>query len=202
MSVKKIFPSFIYRARLNGALRLNQALKKEIAILETLDGDGRKWSRKNYAGGYSSYSSLTQLHHTSPHFGELKDKLEPHLRKFVRALKLDLIGRRLQMTTCWANSMGAGTYHTLHNHPLCVISGVYYVDMPKGSSSLKLEDPRLPMLMAAPPRRASAPAHEQNYLILDAKAGDLILFESWMRHEVPPHRGRQPRLSVSFNYEF
>lgn len=201
MGVETLFPSYIYRAHLNQK-NLNKDLAQEIATLEQLDKSGREWSRGHYVNGYSSYSSLTQLHKTSPNFGALEKLLRPHVQRYVKALKWDLMGRKLAMTTCWANSMGTGTHHTLHNHPLCVISGVYYVDVPAGSSPLKIEDPRMSMLMASPPRKSSAPASEQNYYLIKAKPGEFVLFESWMRHEVPPHRGKKRRLSISFNYEF
>jgi uncharacterized protein (TIGR02466 family) len=35
---------------------------------------------------------------------------------------------------------------------------------------------------------------------LPAKSGDLLLFESWLRHEVPPARFSGERISISFNY--
>ncbi len=200
--VESVFPTYIYRGSLAGAAALNRELQKEIRTLEQIDGHGRSWSSTRYQGGYSSYSSLTQLHQTSPYFAELEKKLRPHIKKFVKQLNWDLMGRKLAMTTCWANSMGQGTHHTMHTHPMCVLSGVYYVSVPPKSSPLKLEDPRLGLLMAAPPRKSSAPAREQNYLELKPKAGEFVLFESWMRHEVPPHRGTKPRVSISFNYEF
>lgn len=201
--VEMVFPSYIYRGQLSRpqATRLNRDLITEISALEELDVEGRRWSRNNYHNGYSSYSSMDQLHLTSPNFGELEKLLRPHVRKFIKALKWDLSRGTPSMTTCWANSMGQGTHHTLHTHPLCVISGVYYVNMPKGSSPFKIEDPRMGFLMAAPPRLGSAPANEQNYLTILSKPGEFILFESWMRHEVPPHRGNQARISISFNYE-
>lgn len=196
-----LFPTYIYRGRLS-ASALNRDLAKEIRTLSEIDREGQKWSRKNYVGGYSSYASLTKLHKTSPNFGELEKRLRPHIRKFIKKQKWDLLGRKLEMTTCWANKMGYATHHTLHTHPLSVISGVYYVDVPPGSSSFKIEDPRLGFLMNSPPRLASAPASEQNYILVPPKVGEFILFESWVRHEVPPHLGRKDRLSISFNYEF
>ncbi len=203
MGVKLVFPTFIYTAALGPAARkLNQQLNKEIKVLSEIDRHGQHWSKENYVGGYSSYGSMTQLHRTSPHFAELEERLRRHVKNFTAKLNWDLLGRKLAMTTCWANSMGHSTHHTLHSHPLSVLSGVYYVDVPPKSSPLKIEDPRLPYLMNSPPRKTSAPANEQNYLLLRPKAGDLVLFESWVRHEVPPHRGRKNRLSVSFNYEF
>jgi len=203
MSAQLVFPTFIYTGNLGAAgKRLNKDLAGEIETLEQIDKHGRQWSKKNYVGGYSSYSSMTKLHQMSPHFEDLEKRLRPHIKKFVNKLKWDLLGRKLDMTTCWANSMGYATHHTLHSHPLSVISGVYYVSVPKGSSPFKIEDPRIGFMMNSPPRRASAPPREQNYLLLKPKPGDFVLFESWIRHEVPPHRVRQPRLSISFNYEF
>jgi len=202
MSIESLFASYLYRVKLPQAAKFNRELADEIRKIEEIDDYGREWSRTHYHGGFSSYSSMCNLHQTSPNFGALEKKLKPHVQKFVKKLNWNLMGRSVQMTTCWVNSMGPGTYHTLHVHPSSVLSGVYYVDAPKGSSALKLEDPRMGLLMASPPRKASAPQSQQNYLLIEPSAGQLLLFESWMRHEVPPHRGKQNRLSVSFNYEW
>lgn len=196
-----VFPSFIHRGILKIAKRLNRELVPEIHALEKMDDHGRRWSRENYENGYSSYSSMARLNQTSPTFAELEKNLWPEVRHFVKKLNWDLTGRKLIMTTCWANSMGAGTHHTMHTHPMCVLSGVYYVQLPRGSSLFKIEDPRMGLLMAAPPRKNSAPVNQQNYLKIQPKEGEFILFESWMRHEVPPNRGKERRLSVSFNFE-
>ncbi|MGE0527970.1 MAG: TIGR02466 family protein [Bdellovibrionales bacterium] len=202
--IKTVFPSFIYQGRLPSprASRLNRDLTREIAALERIDDHGRDWSRTHYVNGYSSYSSFAHLHNTSPNFSALEKILAPHVRRFVKRLNWDLRGREIIMTTCWANAMGFGTHHTLHMHPLSVMSGVYYVNLPKGSSPLKLEDPRMGLFMAAPPRKTRAPTQERNYISITPAAGEFVLFESWMRHEVPPHLGEKPRLSVSFNYEW
>lgn len=202
MAIEPLFPSYLYKGQLAAAGRFNRELKQEISALEKVDSYGREWSRTHYVGGYSSYSSMCNLHKTSPNLAELERRLRPHVAHFVKKLNWDLMGRRVAMTTCWVNAMGLGTYHTLHVHPSSVLSGVYYVDLPKGSSPFKLEDPRMGLMMASPPRKRSAPQREQNYFQIDAKPGQFLLFESWMRHEVPPHRGAQRRLSVSFNFEW
>jgi uncharacterized protein (TIGR02466 family) len=202
MAILELFPSYVYVGNLPRASALNRELNREIRILEKMDRDGVKWSRKNYVGGYSSYASLTQLHRTSPHFEELEKLLRSHIRKFAAKSEWDLLDRRLEMTTCWANRMGNGTHHTMHLHPLSVISGVYFVDCPPGSSVFKIEDPRMGRLMAAPPRKASAQKRNRNYIEFQPSPGQFILFESWMKHEVPPHRGIRARVSVSFNYEW
>ena len=181
MPVHAVFPTFIYRGRLTptAARPLNRDLAREIETLREIDDAGVSWSDQHYREGYSSYASAAQLHHTSPNFGELRDRLEPHLTKFVRALKWQTRARP-RMTTCWANAMGLGTYHTLHLHPLSVISGVYYVNAPADASALKIEDPRMGLFMASPPR--------PHYLHVTPKPGDFVLFESWAaaRGPAPP----------------
>jgi uncharacterized protein (TIGR02466 family) len=81
-----------------------------------------------------------------------------------------------------------------------VVSGTYYVQVPDGASALKLEDPRLPMMMAQPVRSAQAPQELQPFVFLAPQEGEAILWESWLRHEVVMNRSKAPRISVSFNY--
>jgi uncharacterized protein (TIGR02466 family) len=35
-----------------------------------------------------------------------------------------------------------------------------------------------------------------------AKVGQVVLFESWLRHEVPPNPSKAPRISISFNFSW
>jgi uncharacterized protein (TIGR02466 family) len=81
-----------------------------------------------------------------------------------------------------------------------VLSGTVYVATPPGASALKLEDPRLAMMMAAPPRETDAPESLQSFVYLQPAAGTVLMWESWLRHEVPPNAAKTDRLSVSFNY--
>jgi uncharacterized protein (TIGR02466 family) len=81
-----------------------------------------------------------------------------------------------------------------------VISGTVYVAVPAGSAGLRLEDPRLGLQMAAPPRRKDAPEALQSFVTLTPEPGTVLLWESWLRHEVPPTGGKSKRISISFNY--
>jgi len=198
------FPTQIYRARLRSPATtdLNRRLLREIRQLREDDAAGRRWSARNYPGGFTSYGSASRLHRLSPTFAALQSQLDAHVRAFARALEFDLAGRKLAMTDCWANVMSHRVAHGLHLHPLATISGTYYVQVPRGSAGLKFEDPRLDRQMAAPPRRRDCRPANRPWVLFDARPGQLILFESWLRHEVPPNPGRGERVSVSFNYNW
>ncbi len=138
----------------------------------------------------------------SPTFAKLERALTAHVRTYAKSLALDLEGRELSMTDCWVNVMPQGVVHSLHLHPLSTISGTYYVRTPSGASGLKFEDPRLDRYMAAPPRRADAPESLRPWHTVAAKVGQVVLLESWLRHEVPPNPSKTPRISISFNFSW
>jgi uncharacterized protein (TIGR02466 family) len=196
MAIRVLFPTLIYRAPLqkSGAPAFNRALMHEIRQLRHDDAAGRQWSRRNYPGGFTSYGSVNRLHTVSPTFAALERKLMPHVKAMCRKLNLNLPTRKLAMTDCWANVMPKGVVHGLHLHPLSTISGSYYVRMPAGAPGLKVEDPRLDRMMVAPPRHA--------WELIAVREGDVVLFESWLRHEVPANTAQAQRVSISFNFNW
>ncbi len=202
MAIRALVPTLILKESLvrPGWADFNQSLADECRSLALSDRAGRRWSSRHYLGGYTSYGSLDRLHLLSSLFDRLRRRIDPCVRKFAGNLHYDLRGRVLAMTDCWANVMPAGVVHSMHLHPTSFISGTYYAAVPKGAGALKFEDPRLSRHMAAPPRRADAPEAFRSFVGVPAKPGDLVLFESWLRHEVPPAHFSGERISISFNY--
>jgi uncharacterized protein (TIGR02466 family) len=199
-AVQTLFVSKLYRATLEDAAALNADLSKACRSIAQADAAGRKWSAAHGYKGYTSYASLDDLPTRDPAFAALKRALDKHAKDFAAALHLDLEGRRLRLDSIWINVLEPGGVHTGHVHPMSVLSGTYYVETPPGSSALKLEDPRLPLMMAAPPRASDAPEDERTFVYLKPTAGDVLMWESYLRHEVPMHGGKRARISVSFNY--
>lgn len=203
MSYKTFFPTFIYQARLaKNPAALVREIKREASIIRKIDTDGIIWSKQNYTDGFTSYGSMDQLHESSPTFADLEKRLDRHVLKFARKQNWDLQGGRLKMSTCWVNIMPAGAAHSLHLHPLSVVSGTFYISTPKGSSPFKFEDPRMDRFMAQPPRTTKS--RLQPFAEITPRVGDVVLFESWLRHEVPrmDRSMKEERISVSFNYDW
>jgi uncharacterized protein (TIGR02466 family) len=204
MSIHAFFPTYVYCARLqrSGTDAFNRQLLKESRQIRDDDAAGRRWSIKNYPGGYTSYGSSHRLQRVSPTFESLRRKLQRHITAFAAAVQWDLTGRTLEMTDCWINILQRHGVHGLHLHPLSTLSGTYYVQVPRGSPGIKFEDPRLDRMMAAPPRKTDASQQNRPWITVPAVAGELVLFESWLRHEVVPNPVAAERISVSFNYNW
>lgn len=204
MPTRAWFPTLIYQEPLqkSGLERFNAELAAECRGLREYDAAGRRWSAKHYPGGYTSYATLNQLHRFASTFATLEKRLLTHVKRFARQLDFDLRGRKLALTDLWVNIMPEHAAHSLHLHPLSFISGTYYVVTPPGCPGLKFEDPRLDRFMAAPPRRAGAQPGNRTHVTYRAEAGQVLLFESWLRHEVAANRTAEERISVSFNYNW
>ncbi|HIV77926.1 MAG TPA: hypothetical protein H9899_10425 [Candidatus Sphingomonas excrementigallinarum] len=199
MSVRRLFASLLYEGQLDDADLLAEIEQSCWALAED-DRAGRRWSKEHGYRGYTSYASLNDLPIRDPVFADLKKKLDRHVARFAEECAFDLGGRKLKLDSLWVNVLKLGGHHSAHIHPHSVVSGTLYVAMPKGSGALKLEDPRLPMLMAAPRRRPDAPDDLATFATATPEPGTVLLWESWLRHEVVPNAAKGERISVSFNY--
>jgi uncharacterized protein (TIGR02466 family) len=108
----------------------------------------------------------------------------------------------------WANVNRSGHGNEFHSHPGAYWSGVYYVDdggIAEDESlggELEFMDPRGPLpamnaphLAVAMPGGLGAGATER----VQPKAGRLVMFPSWLMHQVRPYRGEATRISIAFN---
>lgn len=196
--VQTLFVTKLYRARVEGVS--NDELLRACQSIATEDAAGQLWSKEKSYRGYTSYASLNDLPKRDPSIGALAKGLDRHAAAFARSLNLDLAGRKLKLDSLWINVLEPGGAHSGHIHPHSVLSGTYYVDVPPGASALKLEDPRLPLMMAAPPRSEDAPEEERTFVYVTPQAGDVLMWESFVRHEVPANGAKRARVSISFNY--
>jgi uncharacterized protein (TIGR02466 family) len=200
---RALFVTRLYEASLDGErdfAGFNAELEEACRMLAAEDAAGRAWCKANGYGGYTSYASLDDLPTRATVFAALKSRLDRHAAAFAKTLALDLGRGRLRLDALWANILKPGAGHSGHIHTHSVLSGTYYVAMPPGASALKLEDPRLPLMMAAPPRRADAEESLRPFVYVTPQAGDIVMWESWLRHEALPNGAKRDRISISFNY--
>ena len=108
----------------------------------------------------------------------------------------------------WANVNALGDANVCHYHPGAFWSGTYYVsdggcatDHSLGGE-FEMLDPRGPgPAMYAPALKFAGEdgASVGGAEIIRPKPGLLLLFPSWLMHQVRPYRGADLRISVAFN---
>lgn len=198
--MKTLFATRLYQAKLNG-IDPGELTASCYSIAED-DEAGQEWCEAEGYPGYTSYASLTDLPWRFPIFADIVKQLDNHVATFAEELAFDLGDKPLTLEDIWINILPEGGIHTAHIHPQSVISGTTYVAMPPGTSAIRFEDPRLQMMMAAPPRKKDAPEDLKTFVYCQPEVGDILMWESWLRHEVPMNMAEDDRISVSFNYKW
>jgi len=191
MPVRSLFETRLYEADL-GEDGLLEVLAHSIRVLARDDEAGRRWSKEHGYVGYTSYASLNDLPKRDPVFAELAKILTGHAASFAKECAFDL-QRKPRLDSLWVNLLSGAGHHSGHIHPHSIVSGTLYIEVPNGAGAIRFEDPRLPLMMAAPPR-------EGTFVTVEPRPGLLLLWESWLRHEVLSGTGRGERLSISFNF--
>ena len=194
--MRSLFATKLYEAKLDEPELLGE-LAYSIRSLAEDDTAGVAWSKEHRYAGYTSYASLNDLPKRDPAFADLAKLLTRHAKAFARDCAFE---GKPKLDSLWANLLRGPGHHSAHIHPHSVLSGTLYIEVPKRSGSIRFEDPRLPMMMAAPTRREDAPEDLQPFVSVAPRAGLILMWESWLRHEVLPGAGRGERLSISFNF--
>lgn len=199
--IRSYFATPIAVVELGGSEALNGALRETILRRER---EQASLSHSNLGGWQSSWD----FHAWG---GEAAGHLLASARDLATKLTCDRQGRPVRVdwrTNSWANVNRSGHGNEFHTHPGSYWSGTYYVDDggiaadPSLGGEFEIQDPRgvapamyAPLLCFNMPGGHSAGASE---LILP-KSGQLILFPSWLSHQVRPYRGGETRISVAFN---
>ena len=85
--------------------------------------------------------------------------------------------------------------------PNSSLSGVYYVRSNEQSGRIRFRDPRAGKRMDPWPVAADEEADQRHWDRVHYKpvAGRLIMFPSWLEHDVEPNMSDEERISISFN---
>ncbi|SKA35196.1 conserved hypothetical protein [Enhydrobacter aerosaccus] len=187
--VQELFPTTIWIVDLKAseAVPFNAHLKTEIEKIIS--------PRPKVPAG-SNWQTPQDLH-TRPAFADFVKLVEMAARGVARFLQVDQ--HAMMITGCWANINPPGAYHPTHNHPNNYLSGVYYVAVPEVGSHILFQDPRPAMIM---PRPRQFTRVTVNAADAQSKPGRMVLFPSWLRHNVPANDGQSERISIAFNLMF
>jgi uncharacterized protein (TIGR02466 family) len=182
---------------------LNHELKRVIAARRAQD-QGVQISN---VGGWQSNSEMTRWG------GEpalrLLERIVATADAFTVDIKADGPPRFRWSPEMWANVSPPGASNSLHLHPGCVWSAVYYVDDGYAGSTdralggeLVFFDPRMPAIrMNAPDLRfrrpGGTPDHHES--MMRPASGMMVMFPAWLSHSVRTYRGAGNRISIAVN---
>ncbi len=189
--VLRMFPTFVWMADIEEEIhkRINDKIIRKLDRLRL---------SKPVLAPEQNWQSDQGLHRMVE-FHELVSCIDEVTTTVLKFLKIGYDAH--EITACWANVSARGAGHPIHNHPNNFLSGVYYVITQKGADTINFHDPRIQTGMIRPPV-TELTAENTDQVVVEAKAGAILLFPSWLQHSVSANQSDGERVSVSFNIMF
>ena len=196
------FPTPIYFFDVAGSAELNQYLKTRIYSWRDRDQTGIVRSNARDTGAWHSPTTMAEL----PEYALFVEQVDDVFQQIHTDQKYST-RHRPACQNMWANVNPGGGYNRSHTHPGSLWSGVYYVQAPPECGRVVFQDPRVQAQVILPftEQATNLSVEQWSEVYHQPIEGRLILFPSWLRHEVESNRSalNSPvgdRISISFNY--
>jgi uncharacterized protein (TIGR02466 family) len=193
-SYEKLFPVPVLFTKVPNGRALNERLAREIGEIRAVTPNGKpdSWA----CDVYTTMTNNNALHQR-PAFKEFTEITLQCLTTFGEMMGYSIKGNEIKITQCWLNIYDSGMSQEIHHHPNSIMTGVYYVAAPKNCSKIMFHSPYADTMIRPPileddPLNSMTSAYEPD-------PGDLIIFDSALRHSVPTNENLGERISISFN---
>lgn len=189
-----VFPTVLQVSDIAGAERLNAGLLRALEEIKrtTPNSLPETWSCTLYTTIASPIELLAR-----EQFHELRAHIQAEADNFADTYRLDRRRHPLKINECWFNYYSRGDSQEIHCHQNSVISGIYYVKAPPGAAPTVFHSP-FAEVMLAPPLTGINDFNSQA-VGFEPQAGRMILFRSWLRHNVKRHEVDESRVTIAFN---
>ncbi|MEO0768283.1 MAG: TIGR02466 family protein [Cyanobacteria bacterium J06649_4] len=191
---KDWFPTAIWHFDIEDGDSLNSTLLREIYRIQ--QNEPQSLGRSAVFGWHSH----NQLHKLDT-FQTFTKLVIDNVLEIAQFQKINTEIHMSRIDQCWALVNSQYAHNTLHNHPNSIYSGVYYLKAPSKSGSLIFRDPREISHMWKIPVDDNTIWTAQN-VEYEPKEGRMIIFPSWLLHQVQPNLSTEDRVSISFNISF
>ena len=184
--IDNLFPTPVYNVIRNSELNLEE-FEEIKSIIEA-------GMRKNAGNKHSTNSYIFETK-----LKKIKEFCEQQIKKYVEIIISPSQELEFYITESWINVTKPGEFHHLHYHPNSIISGVFYVNtVPEDHINLTDPNYKVKAIFNLGDQKEYNPWNSTQWW-LPVEDNQLILFPSWLEHEVKHVEGNKNRISISFN---
>ena len=180
--LETMFCDSIYHSTLSNEQIKKQLLKIVYDLEENVESN-----KKTNEGGYQKDLNCRDL---------FSDLISEDLHKYERLLNLN---KKLKLDNLWCNINYKNSYNVSHVHPEVHFSGVYYLKTPKNCGKLIFTNPNTFVRMHSEMEQASEHPDFKSHFYIEPVQNLLLIFPSYLLHEVAINNSNEKRISISFN---
>ena len=131
-------------------------------------------------------------------FKNIKKFLNKHCKNYLDTVICPKNNLELYITQSWLNYTEADQYHHKHNHPNSIVSGVLYFDSDIKNDKILFTNFDSPQIKPIIDNTKFNFWNSETWFF-PVETGRLIMFPSSTIHQVETKKGKNTRISLSFN---
>ncbi len=192
-TIHKLFSTPVFQFQVDNYESINKSLTEYIYKLKKEDDKGIKrsnvngWHSKNFKIEKDNvpYNFIKTIH------GYVKEVI-------VDGFGWRYIPEKVGISEIWSIINKKGTFNTSHNHPGSYLSAAYYVKAPDECGDIHFFDPNEIKKFNSPPIENRTELSASGFSI-KAQEGSLLIFPSYLYHDVGKNLSNEDRIVISFN---
>ena len=193
--VYELFPDPVFHYKLENYKNINKALLNYILDLQKKDKKGN--NRSNRGGWHSPNFDLVNPGPPINFINSFKDFLK-HL--IEGEFGWEYVPNKQRIVAMWAIINKKNSYNVRHNHQNCYLSSAYYIKKPENSGDITFHDPKESKTYRFPEVEKHT-NYSAESVTIKPEEGDLLIFPSYLYHDVGVNLSDEERVVVSFNID-
>ena len=181
--ISAIFPTPIYKAKLDRKFTEQELRFVDDMKTKSVQNIGNKYSANKYV-----------LNH--PSVATLKKEIDLFLEDYFFKILLTPQTISPYITQSWINYTETNEYHHVHSHPNSYLSGVLYINADKAHDKITFTHNRYDQIKLSNTKWNLFNSDSWFYPV---GSGDIVIFPSRLNHLVGVKKGKNTRVSLSFN---
>ncbi len=195
IKVRNLFPVPIFHYKLENYKETNKELLNYILELQKNDKIGNTHS--NRGGWHSPNFDLVKPGPPINFINSFKDFLK-HI--IVDEFGWEYVPNKQRIVAMWAIINKKNSFNIMHNHQNCYLSASYYVKKPERSGNISFFDPVEPKTYRYPEKEKGT-FYSNQVVTLKPEEGELLVFPSYLYHDVEANLSNEDRVIISFNID-
>ena len=194
-NVYELFPDPIFHYKLENYKQINKELLNYILELQKKDKKGN--NRSNRGGWHSPNFDLVNPGPPINFINSFKDFLKHIIED---EFGWEYIPNKQRVVAMWAIINKKNSYNVKHNHQNCYLSSAYYIKKPENSGDITFYDPKESKTYRFPEVEKHT-NYSAESVTIKPEEGDLLIFPSYLYHDVGVNLSDEERIVVSFNVD-
>ena len=194
-NVYELFPDPIFHCKLENYKQINKELLNYILELQKKDKKGN--NRSNRGGWHSPNFDIVNPGPPINFINSFKDFLKHIIEDEIG---WEYVPNKQRVVAMWAIINKKNSYNVKHNHQNCYLSSAYYIKKPENSGDITFYDPKESKTYRFPEVEKHT-NYSAESVTIKPEEGDLLIFPSYLYHDVGVNLSDEERIVVSFNID-